>query len=85
MSANDIVEGSINIGRYCKEQNVNDVIISSLICRIQHHLQNKVNAVNAMFIHRCKIYGLGYIDNSNSSVKYSVLAHLKSQPRGQNF
>ena len=79
MSANDIVEGIINIGRYCKEQNVNDVIISSLICRTQHHLQNKVNAVNAMLMHRCKIHGLGYIDNSN--IKVECLAqdelHLK--------
>ena len=56
MSSNDIVEGIINIGRYCKEQNFNDVIISSLICGTQH-LQNKVNAVNAMLMHRCKIYG----------------------------
>ena len=69
MSANDIVEGIINIGRYCKEQNVNDVIISSLICRTQHHLQNKVNAVNTMLMRRCKIYGLGYIDNINIKVE----------------
>ena len=68
MSANDIVEGIINIGRYGKEQNVN-VIIFSLICRTQHHLQNKVNAVKAMLMHRCKIYGLGYIDNSNIKVE----------------
>ena len=58
MSAHDIVEGIINIGGYCKEQNVDDGIISSLICRTQHHLQNKVNAVNAMLMHRFKIYGL---------------------------
>ena len=41
----------------------------SLICRTQHHLQNKVNAVKAMLMHRCKIYGLGYIDNSNIKVE----------------
>ena len=69
ISANDIVAGIINIGRYCKEENVNNVIISSLICRTQHHLQNKVNAVKAMLIHRCKIYGLGYIGNSNIKVE----------------
>ena len=69
ISANDIVEGIINIGKYCKEQNVNDVIISSLICRTQHHLRNKVNAVNEMLMQRCKIYGLGYIDDSNIKVE----------------
>ena len=69
MSANDIVEGIINIGKYCKEKNVNNVIISSLIRRTQHHLQNKVNTVNAMLMYRCKIYGLSYIDNSNIEVE----------------
>ena len=69
MSANDIVERIINIGRYCKEENVNDFIISSLISRTQHHLQNKVNAVNGMLMHRCKIYGLGYIVKSNIKVE----------------
>ena len=68
MSANDIVEGIINIGRL-QRANINDVIISSLICRTQHNLQNNVNAVNAVLMHRCKIYGLGYIDNSNIKVE----------------
>ena len=40
-----------------------------MICRTQHHLQNKVNAVNAMLMHRGKVYGLGYIDNSNIKVE----------------
>ena len=33
MSANDMAEGIINIGRYCKEDNVNNVTMPSLICR----------------------------------------------------
>ena len=33
MSAKDIAEGSINIGRNCEEHNVNNLTISSLICR----------------------------------------------------
>ena len=32
ISANDIAEDIINIGRYCKEHNVNNVTMSSLIC-----------------------------------------------------
>ena len=70
MSANDIAEGIINIGRYCKEHNVNNVTISSLICRSQKHLQHRVNAVNTMLMNRCKNYGLGYNDNSNIEVGF---------------
>ena len=42
MSANDIAEGIINIGRYCKEH-VNSVTISSLICRSQKHFQHRLH------------------------------------------
>ena len=70
MSANDITEGIINIGRYCKEHNVTTVTISSLTCRSQKHFQHKVNAVNTILMNRCKNYGLGYIDNSNIKVGF---------------
>ena len=40
MSANDIAESIINIGRYCEEHNVNNATVSSLICRFQKHLVN---------------------------------------------
>ena len=63
MLANDIAESIINIGRYCKEHNVNDATVSSLICRSQKHLQHEVNPVNTILMNRCKNYGLGYIDN----------------------
>ena len=70
MSANNIAEGIINIVRYCKEHNVNNITISSLICRSQKHFQHKVNAVNTMLMNRCKNYGLGYNDNSNIEVGF---------------
>ena len=70
MSANDIAEGIINIGRCCKKYNVNNVTISSLVCRSQKHFQHRVNAVNTMLMNRCKNYGLGYIDNSNTEVGF---------------
>ena len=38
MSANNIAKDVINTGRYCKEHNVNNVTISSLICRFQRQL-----------------------------------------------
>ena len=70
MSANDIAEGIINIRRYCKEHNVNNVTISSLICRSQIDFQHKVNAVSTMLMNRCKDYGLVYIDNNNIEVGF---------------
>ena len=70
MSANDIAEGIINIGRYSKENNVNNITISSLICWSQKHFQRKVNAVNTMLMNRYKNYGLGYIDNCNIKVGF---------------
>ena len=70
MSANDIAEGIINIGRCCKKYNVKNVTISSLVCRSQKHFQHRVNAVNTMLMNRCKNYGLGYIDNSNIEVGF---------------
>ena len=69
MSANVIVEGISNIGRYCKEHKVN-VTISSLICKSQKHFQHKVNAVNKMLVNRSKNYSLGYTDNSNIEVGF---------------
>ena len=65
MSANDIAEGIIKVGKYCKEHNVNYVAISSLICRSQFHLQQKINAVNTMLKNRCELLGLGFIDNGH--------------------
>ena len=65
MSADDIAEGIIKVGKYCKEHNVNDVAISSLIYRLQFHLQQKINAVNTMLKNRCKLFRLGFIDSSH--------------------
>ena len=35
LTENEIAEWIVKIGRQCKESNVNDVFISSLICRAQ--------------------------------------------------
>ena len=82
MSANDIAEGIINIGRCCKKYNVNNVTISSLVCRSQKHFQHRVNAVNTMLMNRCKNYGLGYIDNSNIEVDFLAQDELHLNERG---
>ena len=68
MSADDIVEDIINIGKYCKEGNVINVIVYSLKCRSQKY-SVKVKAVNRMLVNCCKDYGFGYVHNSNISVE----------------
>ena len=85
MPANDIAEGIINIGRYCKEHNVNNITISSLICRSQKHSPLKVNALNTMLMNRCKSYGLGYTDNSNIKVDSLPQDGLHLNEIGKNF
>ena len=62
---NEIAEWIVKIGRPCKESNVNDIFISSLICREQKKLNDKVIAVNDILKGVCKLNGLGIIDNSN--------------------
>ena len=84
MSANDKAEGIINIGRYCKEHNVNNVTISSLIYRSQKHLQHKVNAVNTMLMNRCRNYVLSYVDNSNSKVDFLAQDGLHLNKTGKS-
>ena len=56
-------------GWQCKESNVNDVFISSLICRAQKRLNDKVIAVNNILKRVCKLNGLGFIDNMNICVE----------------
>ena len=84
-SASDIAQGIINIGIYCKERNVNDVLISSLICRTQPNLQSKVSEVNKILLNTCKFYGLGYIDNSNIKVDLLVQDGLHLNEKGKIY
>ena len=65
LTANEIAEWIVKISRPCKERNVNDIFISSLICREQKKLNDKVIAVNDILKGVCKLNGLGIIDNSN--------------------
>ena len=79
-----IVEGITNISRSCKERNVINVTISSLICRLQKHLQNKANVVNALLLHCWKVNGSGGIDNSNISVGYLAQDGLNLNEESEN-
>ena len=65
LTENEIAKWIVKIGRQCKENNLNDVFISSLLCRAQKKLDDKVIAVNSTLKRVCKLNGLGFIDNSN--------------------
>ena len=69
LTENEIAEWIVKIGRQCKKSNANDVFISSLICRPQKRLNDKVIAVNNILKRACKLNGLGFIDNSNICVE----------------
>ena len=55
LTENEIAEWIVKIGRQCKESNVSDVFISSLICRAQRKLNDKVIAVNNILKRVCKL------------------------------
>ena len=65
LTENEIVEWIVKIGRQCKESNVNNVFMLSLICRTQKRLNGKVIALNNTLKRVCKLNGLGFIDNTN--------------------
>ena len=85
MPVNDIAEGVINIGIYCKKHDVNNVTITSLICRSQRHLKHKVITVNIMLMNRCKNDGLGYTENSNIKVDFLAQDGLLLNEMGKSF
>ena len=64
LTKNEIVEWIVQIDRQCEESDVNDVFISSLICRPQKRLNDKVINVNNILKRVCKLNGLGFIDNT---------------------
>ena len=65
LTETEIAERFVKLGRQYKESNVKDVFISSLICRAQKRLNDKVIAENNILKRVCKLNGLGFIDNSN--------------------
>ena len=69
LTKTEIAEWIVKIGRQCKENNVNDVFISSLIYRAQKRLNDKVIAVNNILKRVCKLDWLEFIDNNNISAE----------------
>ena len=79
----EIAEWIVKIGRQCKENNVNDVFISSLIYRAQKRLNDKVIAVNNILKRVCKLDWLEFIDNNNISAEnlFEDVLHLNDDSK----
>ena len=65
LTENDIAEWIVKIGCYCKENNINNIFISSLVCRAQFTLTKKIKAINNILENICGENGLGFIDIKN--------------------
>ena len=83
LAEHEIGEWIVKIGRQCKESNVDDAFISSLICKAQKRLNDKVIAVNNILKRVHKLNGLGFIDNSNICVEnlFRHGLHLKADSK----
>ena len=54
LTENENTEWIVKIGRQCKESNVNDVFITSLICRLQKRSYDKEIVLNSILKRVCK-------------------------------
>ena len=65
LTCNDIATGIINIAEICRSYSVNDVLVSSLICRSSSNLNIRIKAINAILKRLCYEKSLRFIDNGN--------------------
>ena len=75
----DIIDSIMSVGRKCKDADINEVIISSIVCRKSSRFQMKINEVDSVFKDLYVINGFTFIDNANIT-NYDIcddLIHLK--------
>ena len=75
----DIIDSIMSVGRKCKDADINEVIISSIVCRKSSRFQMKINTVDSVFKDLYVINGFTFIDNANIT-NYDIcddLIHLK--------
>ena len=70
LSADDIVNAILEIGKLCQSHGVNDIFISSLICRKNNFQNNKVHTINNLLRSTCHSLGFHFIDNSSTARKH---------------
>ena len=65
LSTDDIINAILEIGKLCQSHGVNDIFISSLICRKNNFQNNKVNTINNLLRSACDSLGFHFTDNSS--------------------
>lgn len=61
----EIAEQIMNLAEMCREYGVNEVFVSSLICRTNKYLNEKVTRINFLLNCICREKGFIFIDNKN--------------------
>ena len=72
LSTDDIVNAVLEIGKLCQSHRVNDIFISSLICRKNNFQNNKANTINNLLRSACDSLGFHFIDNSSIARNHLV-------------
>ena len=65
LSADDKVYAILEIGKLCQSHGVNDIFLSSLICRKNNFQNNKVHTINNLLRSACDSLGFHFIDDSS--------------------
>ena len=65
LSADDKVNEILEIGKLCQSHGVNDIFLSSLICRKNNFQNNKVHTINNLLRSACDSLGFHFIDDSS--------------------
>jgi len=63
MLSETIASNIISLAKICRQNGVNEVVISSLIVRRNYHLNKKVKEVNKLLFEKCKGEGMCFINN----------------------
>ena len=65
LSTDEIVNAILEIGKLCQSHGVEDIFISSLICRKNNFQNNKVSMINKLLRRACDSLGFHFIYNSS--------------------
>ena len=69
LSVNDAVQRIIDVGSYCRECGVKDVIISSILVKRNFHLTRIIRQINDLLSEYCISNNFHYLTNDNISRK----------------
>ena len=70
LSADDLVNAILEIGKLYQSHGVKNIFISSLMCKKNNFQNNKVNTINNLLRSACDSLGFYFIDNSSIARKH---------------